>query len=770
MPDLSSPKPMDSNKPMGAISSELKPEYKPFIAAGGKKFEAQLFNIWPSANEQARKLYTPIEECIYTTKHIGDSGQVEIMTCECPSEYDSSGVNHACGDDSDCINRLTSIECRNDHSSCGKNCQNQRFQKKAYAPLDVILTEKKGLGLRALEDIPSGSFIIEYVGEVIDDRHWRKRMETYEREGVKHFYFMMLQKGQLIDATKKGSFSRFANHSCRPNCAVEKWVVKDKLRMGIFSSRHIYKGEEITFDYNVDRFGADAQPCYCGESNCIGFLGGKTQTEAASKLPQLLIDALGLDDEDEDHWITTTASMKKRGKKSGKIDVVDIDEEYAANLPVKPIDPDHVSKVMGSLLQCQENWLVSKLTERIHMTNNKDVDLQVMKMHGYQIFSTLLKQRSDDEQIVTCILEILSRWPKVTKNKISSSQIEVTITELSKKGDYPVVAELSKSILREWSELKMAYRIPRRDRAAKSATPETTTQKDDAAEIIEKAPMVTTPTQPKAAMSDPPNKPKGSTVKKLKDHKPKLPKGWFSALAPSGQTYYYNADKTITTWEWPGEDLVAKELKKKEAAKEILQRSEMQLNLQKIIEEASKKPLSSTASPATEPSATPDEVRVTPKPGLLERKESDRSQKTTKKNKSKEEDVEKKLTKTLARYVPNQIARYEEELGHEQIKNVARDIVQILVSKEIRVGQNVKSPGEMTDSRKAKVKAFIKVYMEKFLAKFRQKRALKHGNHSDSSSSPAKKIRSSSAAGTCSSSSKLPPASAEIDLGGDEED
>ena len=95
-------------------------------------------------------------------------------------------------------------------------------------------------------------------------------MIAYSREGIKHFYFMMLQKEevsyldsndarradvQYIDATKKGGIGRFANHSCNPHCEVQKWVVGRRLRMGIFSKRAIDKGEEVTFNYNVDRYG-----------------------------------------------------------------------------------------------------------------------------------------------------------------------------------------------------------------------------------------------------------------------------------------------------------------------------------------------------------------------------------------------------------------------------------------------------------------------------------------------------------------------------------
>lgn len=71
--------------------------------------------------------------------------------------------------------------------------------------------------------------------------------------------------------------------------------------MGIFAKRDIIRGEELTFNYNVDRYGSvispsfasvtnnwianlnvsryDAQVCYCGEHSCLGTIGGKTQTD-----------------------------------------------------------------------------------------------------------------------------------------------------------------------------------------------------------------------------------------------------------------------------------------------------------------------------------------------------------------------------------------------------------------------------------------------------------------------------------------------------------
>ena len=60
---------------------------------------------------------------------------------------------------------------------------------------------------------------------------------------------------QFIDATRKGGIGRFLNHSCNPNCFVAKWVVGKRLRMGIFTKRNVEYGEELTFNYNVDRYG-----------------------------------------------------------------------------------------------------------------------------------------------------------------------------------------------------------------------------------------------------------------------------------------------------------------------------------------------------------------------------------------------------------------------------------------------------------------------------------------------------------------------------------
>jgi SET domain-containing protein len=63
---------------------------------------------------------------------------------------------------------------------------------------------------------------------------------------------MTFEKGLIIDATR-GSICRFVNHSCEPNCKVEKWTVNGEPRMALFAGEAgIMTGEELTYDYNFE--------------------------------------------------------------------------------------------------------------------------------------------------------------------------------------------------------------------------------------------------------------------------------------------------------------------------------------------------------------------------------------------------------------------------------------------------------------------------------------------------------------------------------------
>jgi histone-lysine N-methyltransferase SETD2 len=195
----------------------------------------------------------------------------KTMKCDCTlSEEEIRAGQLGCR--SNCINRLLYIEC-SPKCRLGVYCDNQQFQKKQYAECDVFRTEKKGFGILAKQEIYPDQFIIEYVGEVLNNNQFDKRAKLYSQEQNKHYYFMALRSNAIIDATIKGNISRFINHSCDPNAMTQKWTVNGELRVGFFSTRFIKPGEEITFDYQFQRYGKKAQKCYCEAENCRGWIG-----------------------------------------------------------------------------------------------------------------------------------------------------------------------------------------------------------------------------------------------------------------------------------------------------------------------------------------------------------------------------------------------------------------------------------------------------------------------------------------------------------------
>ncbi|XP_015113750.1 probable histone-lysine N-methyltransferase CG1716 [Diachasma alloeum] len=226
--------------------------------------------------EERLSQFEIIKENLYLTERYTNK-ETKRMTCDCfLTEEELERGEMGCGED--CLNRLLMIEC-GPRCNINERCTNKRFQNCDYAKCEVFRTEKKGLGLRAVQDLEPGEFIMEYVGEVLDPRDFRRRAKEYSKDKNKHYYFMALKSDQIIDATIKGNISRFINHSCDPNAETQKWTVNGELRIGFFNRRFVAAGEEITFDYHFQRYGKEAQKCYCEAATCRGWIGDTPDEE-----------------------------------------------------------------------------------------------------------------------------------------------------------------------------------------------------------------------------------------------------------------------------------------------------------------------------------------------------------------------------------------------------------------------------------------------------------------------------------------------------------
>ena len=117
-------------------------------------------------------------------------------------------------------------------------------------------------GSFASRDIPKGTLIGHYFGEVISKEESARRL----REG--NDYIFDLDEYSDIDGNVPGNFTRFINHSCSPNC--ESSCDGGKVR--IHAIRSIGKGEELTMNYGFTLENYQRYPCHCGSPACVGYM------------------------------------------------------------------------------------------------------------------------------------------------------------------------------------------------------------------------------------------------------------------------------------------------------------------------------------------------------------------------------------------------------------------------------------------------------------------------------------------------------------------
>ncbi|KAF2205426.1 hypothetical protein GQ43DRAFT_446049 [Delitschia confertaspora ATCC 74209] len=689
----------------GDITLKMEPGKAPKLSrTASQKVAARpppLFLDLPDATAEASRTFQVLPECSYGAKHMGTTEHA--LECDCAEEWDvATKTNLACGEDSDCINRATKMECAAD-CGCGAACQNQRFLHKQWANVAVIKTEKKGYGLRANTDLKAHDFIFEYIGEVINEAHFRRRMIQYDQEGIKHFYFMSLSKGEFVDATKKGNLGRFCNHSCNPNCYVDKWVVGDKLRMGIFAERNIKAGEELVFNYNVDRYGADPQPCYCGEPNCTGFIGGKTQTERATKLSNATIEALGIDD--GDGWDTAVAKKPRKKKVSEE------DEEYINDIQPKSLEESGVTKVMAALMQCKEKWIAVKLLGRLQQSDDEKVGHRVIRMHGYTILKTTLNTWIDDFNIVLQVLDILDRLPRITRNKIQDSKIEETVEKLTTCDDEGVQSKATQ-LLEAWRKLKVGYRIPRMKRDPNAGTPVRTENHFDRREKARERSK--SPSPPKEPPRGPavPSGPRNSMPQRnaaffngprppFRPRPPPfetLPPGWFKTTLDNGSTYYYNTSG-VTQWQKP---TTAAPQPPPPPPKEKTH----QQKLQDIITS-----ITQSHTPKNDVSAS-----ATPQPASGE-SNSEKKSGSEKWRKLPEEKRMRIYENTLYPHVKSVTDHYRKKLEKEDLKRLAKEVGKKLVRGDFKTGRVQDPTAKLSSKHERNVKKFVKEFFDKAVAK-----------------------------------------------------
>ncbi|KAI5075707.1 hypothetical protein GOP47_0009783 [Adiantum capillus-veneris] len=173
---------------------------------------------------------------------------------------------------------------------CDMQCGNRVVQRGICRKLQVSYISKgKGWGLHTLEDLPPGTFICEYVGEILTN----VELDTRNKAGDGHSDHYptlldadlnsetMLRDEELLclDATYYGNIARFINHRCYDANLVDIPVEIESpdhhyYHIAFFTTRPVKALEELTWDYCIDfedvMHPVKAFNCLCDSQYCRG--------------------------------------------------------------------------------------------------------------------------------------------------------------------------------------------------------------------------------------------------------------------------------------------------------------------------------------------------------------------------------------------------------------------------------------------------------------------------------------------------------------------
>jgi len=113
----------------------------------------------------------------------------------------------------------------------------------------------KGRGIVAeKKSFKKGEFVVEYIGDLLTFKEWKKRETKYKESGEKGSFILKFKHNDKIcflDATNECTrLGRLVNHSrLNPNCNIKKVIIDQKPRVILVANQNIALGTEIVYDY-----------------------------------------------------------------------------------------------------------------------------------------------------------------------------------------------------------------------------------------------------------------------------------------------------------------------------------------------------------------------------------------------------------------------------------------------------------------------------------------------------------------------------------------
>lgn len=179
--------------------------------------------------------------------------------------------------------------------ACKGKCKNSLSAACLPSPFKFEVfrrSDNLGFGLRTLSNIPQGCAVVEFTGEVVEQRvvtvrgqesldysfclHNIEETEIYGKLslalGVKREVFSSLNEIAYIDPTRKGNIARFISHGCFPNLMMLRYAENDlrlhHTRAILFAAQPIAGGTELFFDYGMNYLSRAGFKCECRTMWC----------------------------------------------------------------------------------------------------------------------------------------------------------------------------------------------------------------------------------------------------------------------------------------------------------------------------------------------------------------------------------------------------------------------------------------------------------------------------------------------------------------------
>ncbi|GMR54435.1 hypothetical protein PMAYCL1PPCAC_24630, partial [Pristionchus mayeri] len=202
-----------------------------------------------------------------------------------------------------CPNENDTVECNEDCACTIEDCPSRIMQRGRKTLMAVIRHPVKGWTTRALEDIPEGTYVGDYAGEMLTAWENKQLEQTYSTDlpyplvdrrkpsAIHQKNDAKVSKNGgychrplAMTALRKGNEGRWHSHSCDYNMQLTARFVSRKdwafARLAFFTVKDVKIGQELTWNYHGDKllraisskkkFRSDLIPrCVCGSSQCM---------------------------------------------------------------------------------------------------------------------------------------------------------------------------------------------------------------------------------------------------------------------------------------------------------------------------------------------------------------------------------------------------------------------------------------------------------------------------------------------------------------------